>query len=93
MPTPYWTETRFTLAAVLAALPCGYGFGIVAAFLLTGGYGHGQAWLVTVPLSLVAAIAVALIPLLTAETRFMVVGIGAIAAIDLHFMVRLLATH
>jgi len=47
MPTPHWSEKRFATAAVLAALPCGYGFGAVAAFLLDGGYGIAQAWLVT----------------------------------------------
>jgi hypothetical protein len=93
MPISHWNDARFTTAAVVAALPCGYSFGAVAAFLLAGGYGIGQAWLVTVPLSLLAAVAVALIPLLAAETRFMINAIGAIAAIDLHIMVRLLAAH
>jgi hypothetical protein len=93
MPTLHWSEAHFTTAAVLAALPCGYGFGVVADFLLAGGYAIGQAWLVTVPLSLLAAVAVALLPLLTAETRFMINGVGAIAAIDLHVMIRLLEAH
>jgi hypothetical protein len=78
---------------VLAALPCGYGFGAVTGFLLNGGYGIAQAWLVTVPLSLIAAVAVALLPLLRAETRFLISGVGAIAAIDLHLMVHLLADY
>ena len=55
MPTPHWSDAHLTIAAMLAALPCGYGFGVVAAFLLAGGYGLTQAWLVTVPLSLLAA--------------------------------------
>jgi hypothetical protein len=93
MTTTHWSEARFTTAAVLAALPCGYGFGIVAAVLLAGGYGIGQAWLVTVPLSLIAAVAVALLPLLAAETRFLISGVGAIAAIDVNLMVHLLAAH
>jgi hypothetical protein len=93
MSTLDWSEGRFTTAAVLAALPCGYGFGAVAAFLLAGGYGVAQAWLVTVPLSLIAAIAVALLPVLRAETRFLISGVGAIAAIDLHLMLRLLADY
>jgi hypothetical protein len=46
-----------------------------------------------VPLSLLAAIAVAFLPLPTAETRFLINGVGAIAAIDVHLMVRLLAAH
>jgi hypothetical protein len=85
MPTPHWSEKRFATAAVLAALPCGYGFGAVAAFLLDGGYGIAQAWPVTVPLSL--------LPVLRAETRFLISGVGAIAAIDLHLMVHLLADY
>jgi hypothetical protein len=93
MPTPHWSEKRFATAAVLAALPCGYGFGAVAAFLLDGGYGIAQAWLVTVPLSLFAAVTVALLPVLRAETRFLISGVGAIAAIDLHLMVQLLADY
>jgi hypothetical protein len=89
----HWSEKRFATAAVLAALPCGYGFGAVAASLLNGGYGIAQAWLVTVPVSLVAAVAVALLPLLRPETRFLISGVGAIAAIDLHLMVHLLADY
>jgi hypothetical protein len=93
MPTSHWSESHFTTAAVLAAVPCGCGFGFVAAFLLAGGYGIAHAWLVTVPLSLLAAVAVALLPQLTAETRFMINGVGAIAAIDLHVMMQLLETY
>jgi hypothetical protein len=36
---------------MLAALPCGWGFGAVSA----ADYGLGQAWLVTVPLPRLAA--------------------------------------
>jgi hypothetical protein len=93
MPTPNWSENRFVTAAVLAALPCGYSFGAVTAVLLNGGYGIAQAWLVTVPLSLIAAVGMALLPLLRAETRFLISGVGAIAAIDLHLMVHLLADY
>jgi len=46
-----------------------------------------------VPLSLIAAVAVALLPVLRAETRFLISGVGAIAAIDLHLMVHLLADY
>jgi hypothetical protein len=91
MPTPHWNDAHLTIAATLAALPCGYGFGAVADALLAGGYGIDQAWILTVPLSLLAAIAVAFLPLLAAETRFLINGVGAIAAVDLHVMVRLLA--
>jgi hypothetical protein len=93
MPTPHWSDGRLTTAAMLAALPCGYGFGAVSASLLAADYGLGQAWLVTVPLSLLAAAGLALLPQLRPETRFMINGVGAIAATDLHFMIRLLAAH
>jgi pantoate kinase len=93
MPALLWSDGRLTIATVLAALPCGYGFGVVAAFLLAGAFGIAQAWLVTVPLSLLAAIALAFLPLVAAETRFMIVGVGATVAIDLHLMVGLLAAH
>ena len=93
MPTPLWSDGRLTIAAALAALPCGYGLGVVADFMLAGAFGIAQAWLVTVPLSLLAAVGLAVLPRVAAETRFMIVGVGAIVAIDLHFMVGLSAAH
>lgn len=87
MPLPASSDARLTLAAVLAALPCGYCFGVVAAFVLAGGPDVGQAPLVTVPLGLLAAIAFALLPFLGAQTRFMTMVVGAIAAADVFLMV------
>jgi len=88
MPSPASRETRLTAATVLAALPCGYCFGVVAAFMLAGGPELGQAPLLTVPLAVLAAIGFALLPLLEAQTRFMTMIVAAIVAADAFLMVR-----
>jgi hypothetical protein len=77
------------VAAALAALPCGYGFGVVAAFVLAGGADVGGTPLVTVPLALAMGAAVSLLPVLEAHTRFMIMGTAAITATVLFLMVRL----
>jgi hypothetical protein len=87
--SPHWTNARLALAAVLAALPCGYGSGVVAAYLLSGGPDIGRAPLLTVPLALLVTTVFGLLPFLPAETRFMITGVGAIAAAVLLLMVRL----
>jgi hypothetical protein len=89
MPSPHWSDARFRVAAVLAAVPCGYASGVVAAYLLAGGPNIGWAPLVTVPLALLATVAFALLPVLEAEVRFMMAAIGAITATSLFLMVRL----
>lgn len=88
MPSPGASDARFTLAAILAALPFGYGFVVVAAVLLAGGPDTGQAPLLTVPLGLLAALIVALLPLLQAQTRFIITVVGAIASAVVFLMVR-----
>jgi hypothetical protein len=82
------SDARLTLAAVLAALPCGYCFGVVAAFLLAGGPNVGQAPLWTVPLGLLLAVLFALLPFVGAQTRFMTMVVGAIASADVFLMVQ-----
>ena len=89
IPSPHWTDARFAVAAVLAALPCGYGSGVVAAYLLSGGPDIGRAPLLTVPLALLVTTVFGLLPFLRAETRFMITSVGAIAAAVLFLMVRL----
>lgn len=81
------SDRRLTLVAALAALPCGYGIGIVVAYLLAGGPEIGRLPLMTVPLALLATAAFALMPLIDAQTRFMVMTVGAIAATVLALMV------
>jgi len=87
-PSPARSNARLTLAAVLAALPCGYCFGVVAAFVLAGGPDVGQGPLLTVPLGLLAAIAVALLPVLHAQTRFTITVVAAIASAVAFLIVR-----
>src|SRR5262245_46777847 len=77
VPSAHWSDARFTGAAVLAAMPCGYGLGVVAAYLLTGGPDIGQMPLVTVPLALLVTGAFAVLPALAAEFRFMTASVGA----------------
>jgi hypothetical protein len=89
IPSPRWTDARFAVAAMLAALPCGYGSGVVAAYLLSGGPDIGRAPLLTVPLALLVTTVFGLLPFLQAETRFMITGVGAIAAVVLLLMVGL----
>jgi len=88
MPSPGSSDARLTVAAVLAALPCGYCFGVVAAFLLAGGPNVGQVPLWTVPLGLVVAVLFALLPFVGAQTRFMTMVVGAIASADVFLMVQ-----
>jgi len=88
MPSPGPSDARLTLAAVLAALPCGYCFGIVAAVLLAGGPNVGDAPLLTVPLGVLAATVFALLPFVEAQTRFVITVVGAIAAAVVFLMVR-----
>jgi hypothetical protein len=88
MPSPGSSDARLTAAAVLAALPCGYCFGVVAAFLMAGGPNIGQAPLLTVPLAMLVAILFALLPLVGAQTRFLTMVVGAIASADVFLMVQ-----
>lgn len=88
LPLPGSTDARLTAAAVLAALPCGYCFGVVAAFLMAGGPDIGQAPLLTVPLGMLVATLFALLPLVGAQTRFLTMVVGAIASADVFLMVQ-----
>ena len=82
------SDARLTIAAVLAALPCGYCFGVVAAFLMAGGPNIGHAPLLTVPLACSWQILFALLPFVEAQTRFMTMVVGAIASADVFLMVQ-----
>ncbi|MBV8934856.1 MAG: hypothetical protein JO320_09640 [Alphaproteobacteria bacterium] len=63
-------------AAVIAALPFGWGLGLTAAYLIAG-HDFGQLPALTVPLGIVAAIAFALSPLLTPGKRLAILVIGS----------------
>jgi hypothetical protein len=88
MPSSSSSDARLTAAAVLAALPCGYCFGVVAAFLMAGGPNIGHAPLLTVPLAMLVAVLFALLPLVGAQTRFLTMVVGAIASADVFLMVQ-----
>ena len=88
MPSPDASDARLTVAAALAALPCGYFFGVVAAFLVAGGPELGQAPMWTVPVGLVVAVLFALLPFVGAQTRFVTMVVGAIASADAFLMVQ-----
>ncbi len=76
----------FIFGAVLAAIPVGYGLGVLAAWLIAG-YNFGQLPLITVPLGIVASIIFALVPFLKARTRFAImVGGLVVLAIVFFFM-------
>lgn len=89
LPALHPNEAHLVLGAVFAALPCGYGFGIVAAYLLAGGPQVGYMPLLTVPLAFLVSAVAALAPVFEAQTRFLAMGVGAIAATVLLVMVRL----
>ncbi|MBV9686076.1 MAG: hypothetical protein JO096_02555 [Alphaproteobacteria bacterium] len=63
-------------AAVIAALPFGWGLGLTAAYLIAG-HDFGQLPALTVPLGIVVAIAFALSPLLTPGKRLAILVIGS----------------
>jgi hypothetical protein len=65
------------VAAVVAALPFGWGLGVIAAYLIAGG-NFGQLPALTVPLGIVAAVVFALSPIGRPATRLaiMIVGTG-----------------
>jgi hypothetical protein len=81
MQLPTWAVVT---AAVLAAFPFGWGFGVSAAYMLAG-CDFGQLPALTVPLGIIAAIIFALLPLLSARRRLliMVAGTGLFILLNL----------
>ena len=68
MRLPSWAVVT---AAVLAAVPFGWNLGVAAAYLLAGS-DFGQLPALTVPLGIIAAIIFALLPLLSARKRLLI---------------------
>ena len=79
MRIPSWL---LVIAAVIAALPFGWGLGVVVAYLVAGP-NFGQLPILTVPIGLIVSIAFALLPILTAGTRLAILVVGAAAFIVL----------
>jgi hypothetical protein len=71
MRIPSWVVA----ASLPAALPFGWGLGVIAAHLMAG-HDFGQLLALTVPLCIVAAVAFALSPLLTPGKRLAILSIG-----------------
>jgi hypothetical protein len=72
MQFPTWVVVT---AAVIAAFPFGWGLGVTAAYLLAGS-DFGQLPALTVPLGIIAAIVFALLPLLSARKRLLIMVAG-----------------
>jgi hypothetical protein len=64
-------------AAVVMALPFGWGLGVMAAYLVAG-KDFGQLPIMTVPLGLIAAIAFAVLPIVEATTRLKIMVAGTL---------------
>jgi hypothetical protein len=73
------------LAAVILALPFGWGLGVVAAYLIAGP-NFGQLPAGTVPLAIVASIAFALAPSVAVTTRFLVMAAGTLGFVVLGYL-------
>jgi len=73
VPLPSWAVVTGT---VIAALPFGWGLGVVVAYLIAGP-NFGQLPALTVPICLIASIVFALMPILTPVKRLMILVIGA----------------
>ena len=72
---PGWLVTA---AAVLVALPFGWGVGVVAAYVIAG-RDFGQLPAGTVPLGIIAAVLFALSPIARPVMRFAIMTIGTVA--------------
>lgn len=72
MQFPSWVVVT---AAVVAAFPFGWGLGVVIADLVAGP-DFGQLPALTVTVSILASIVFALLPVLSAEKRLMILVIG-----------------
>jgi len=83
MQTPSWATVA---AAVVMALPFGWGLGLVAAYLIAE-KNFGQLPAATVPLGILAALAFALWPSLRPSTRLKVTLGGSAAFILLAWLV------
>jgi hypothetical protein len=74
------------IAAVILALPFGWGLGVIIAYLIAGP-NFGQMPIVTVPLAIAASIVFALVPWLPAPTRVIIMAIGTAAFVVLGYLV------
>jgi hypothetical protein len=83
MQFPAWL---IVTAAVVLALPFGWGLGLLAAYVVAG-KNFGQLPVATVPLGILAALAFALWPSLRPSTRLKVAFVGSVTAIIFAWLV------
>ena len=74
-----------TVAAMLMAIPFGWGLGVLAAYVVAGKE-FGQLPVATVPLGIIASIAFALWPSIRAGTRLAVMVVGCVAFVVLGWL-------
>ena len=77
MQVPTWL---IVAAAIVLALPFGWGLGLVAAYIVAG-KNFGQLPAVTVPLGILAALAFALWPSFRPSTRLKITFVGSVTFI------------
>jgi hypothetical protein len=82
MQIPPWVTVA---AAAVLALPFGWGLGVLAAYILAG-KNFGQLPAATVPIGIVAALAVALWPSIKPSTRLKVTLAGSLVFILLAWL-------
>jgi hypothetical protein len=68
-------EFLLIAAAVILALPFGWGLGVIVAYAIAGP-DFGQLPVGTIPVSLIAAIIFAVRPSISAQIRFTVMAVG-----------------
>jgi len=83
MRIPSWV---LITTAVVAALPFGWGLGVLVAYLIAGP-NFGQLPVLTVPISLVVSVAFALLPVLSPGKRLTILAGGAAAFVVLGALV------
>jgi hypothetical protein len=74
------------VAALILALPFGWGLGVVIAYLIAGP-NFGQLPVGTVPLSIVVSIVFALWPSLSPIIRFTTMAVGAAGFVLLSYLI------
>ncbi len=65
--------------AILAAVPCGFGLGVIAAYVLTMGQ-IGQLPIITAPIGMVVCLLYAILPIGESKTRrnVLLTGLGGV---------------
>jgi hypothetical protein len=70
----------FVAAAVVAAIPFGWGLGVIVAWLVAGP-DFGQLPAVTIGVTVLASVAFAVLPIFRPQTRLAILVVGAVVFI------------